>query len=162
MGQESIERLRTYLGQLPPQSQALLMREFERAIERGQDTAIATLVLEQLRKVARATVEETPPPARTEDVARILFRPLEPFLVDNNAPMRPGQIRRTSLTAVWQWLIRDGAPDQVREFETALAQVPDEGEPPEAAIRKLQFAVAGAIFQITSPSGGANQRALAR
>ena len=33
MGQTSIERLRDYLVQLPPQSQALLMREFERAIE---------------------------------------------------------------------------------------------------------------------------------
>jgi hypothetical protein len=36
MSQTSIERLRDFLGQLPPQSQALLMREFERAIERGE------------------------------------------------------------------------------------------------------------------------------
>ena len=38
MGQTSIERLREYLGQLPPASQALLMREFERAkvSRRGQ------------------------------------------------------------------------------------------------------------------------------
>ena len=34
MSQSSIERLREYLGQLPPKAQALLMREFERAIER--------------------------------------------------------------------------------------------------------------------------------
>ena len=45
MGETSIERLKEYLGQLPPASQALLIREFERAIERGQDTAVATLVL---------------------------------------------------------------------------------------------------------------------
>lgn len=45
MGQESI-------GQLARRSQALLMREFERAIERGQDMAVATLVLKRLRKVA--------------------------------------------------------------------------------------------------------------
>jgi hypothetical protein len=49
MGETSIERLKEYLGQLPQASQALLMREFERAIERGQDTAVATLVLEQLQ-----------------------------------------------------------------------------------------------------------------
>jgi len=33
MSQTSIERLRDYLAQLPPQAQALLMREFERAID---------------------------------------------------------------------------------------------------------------------------------
>jgi hypothetical protein len=168
MGQESIERLREYLGQLPPQSQALLMREFERAIERGQDTAVATLVLEQLRKVVRRPeeteeAEDTPPPApRTEDVARILFRPIEPFLVDGNVPMRPGQVRRASLTPVWQWLIRDGAPDQVYEFEKLVSALPADADPPEGAVRKLQLAVADAIFQVTSPSGGGNQRALAR
>src|SRR5262245_35971993 len=117
MGQESIERLRIYLGQLPPQSQALLMREFERAIERGQDTAVATLVLEQLRKVVRGSEGADRP--RSEDAARHLFGPLEPFLLDNNVPMRPGQIRRTSLLPMWQWLARDGAPEQVREFEAA-------------------------------------------
>jgi hypothetical protein len=166
MGQTSIERLREYLGQLPPASQALLMREFERAIERGQDTAVATLVLEQLRKVARKTGEtrkagEAPKP-RIEDVARHLFRPLEPFLVDGNVPMRPGQLRRSSITPVWQWLIRDGAVDAVHEFEKALTDLADDREPPEAALRKLQLAVADAIFQVTSPTGGGSPRTLAR
>jgi hypothetical protein len=167
MAQESLERLRMYLGQLPPQSQALLMREFERAIERGQDVAVATLVLQQLRMVVRDTDEEeaeaAPPPARTEDVARILFQPLEPFLVDGNVPMRPGQLRRSSLSPIWQWLIRDGAPDQVNDFEKVLSDLPDgDSRPPEPAVRKLQFAVADAIFRVTSPSGGADQRTLAR
>ena len=58
MSQTSIERLRDYLTQLPPQSQALLMREFERAIERGEDTTVAGFVLEQLRKVVRGSDEE--------------------------------------------------------------------------------------------------------
>src|SRR6476469_3724013 len=68
MSQTSTERLRDYLAQLPPQSQALLMREFERAIERGEDMAVATLVLEQLRKIVRRADEETQP--RTDDPAR--------------------------------------------------------------------------------------------
>jgi hypothetical protein len=167
MGQESLERLRMYLGQLPPQSQALLMREFERAIERGQDVAVATLVLQQLRMVVRAPDEEVsdteaPPPARVEDVSRILFQPLQTFLVDGNAPMRPGQIKRSSLTPVWQWLTRDGAPEQVREFEKALSGLSPDAAPPEAAVRKLQLAVADAIFRVISPSEGADQRTLAR
>ena len=120
MGQTSIERLRDYLGQLPPQSQALLMREFERAIERGEDVTVANFVLEQLRKIVRGTDEEARP--RTDDPTRLLFRPLEPFLIDGNTQPRPGQIRRASLLPVWQWLLRDGAPDQARAFEATLKQ----------------------------------------
>jgi hypothetical protein len=163
MSQTSTERLRDYLVQLPPQSQALLMREFERAIERGEDITIANFVLEQLRKVVRGTDEEARP--RTDDPARLLFRPLEPFLVEGNSQVRPGQIRRASLPPVWQWLIRDGAPDQAREFEAALARMRETGTTSslEPAVRKLQLAAADAIFKITAPvPGGDKQRALAR
>src|SRR3982075_906208 len=162
MSQTSIERLRDYLVQLPPQAQALLMREFERVIERGEDTTVATLVLEQLRKVVRGTHEARP---RTDDPARLLFRPLEPFLVEGNFPVRPGQVRRASLLPVWQWLVRDGAPDQAREFEAALAQVEETGTSSdlEPAIRKFQHAAADAICKIATPMpGGDKQRGLAR
>jgi hypothetical protein len=163
MSQTSIERLRDYLVQLPPQAQALLMREFERSIERGEDTTVATFVLEQLRKVVRGTEEEARP--RTDDPARLLFRPLEPFLVEGNQAVRPGQIRRASLLPVWQWLARDGAPDQAREFDAALARVPENGTGSdlETAVRKFQFAAADAIHKIAAPvPGGDQQRALAR
>ena len=79
--------------------------------------------------------------------------------------MRPGQIRRTSLLPVWQWLIRDGAPDQAREFEAALvAGARDRCVAElEAAIRKFQLAAAEAIFKIATPAPGDDkQRALAR
>jgi hypothetical protein len=100
---------------------------------------------------------------RTDDPARLVFRPLEPFLIDGNAATRPGQIRRASLLPVWQWLTRDGAPEQALEFEAALAKVRDSGSSSELehAIRKLQLAAADAIREITAP-GGDKQRALAR
>jgi hypothetical protein len=163
MGQTSNERLRDYLAQLPPQSQALLMREFERAIERGEDTTVATFVLEQLRKIVRGTDEEARP--RTDDPARLLFRPVEPFLVEGNLPVRPGQIRRASLLPVWQWLVRDGAQDQSRELQAALLQGPETGTTSgiEVAVRKLQLVAADAIFKIAAPvHGGDQRRALAR
>jgi hypothetical protein len=163
MSQTPIERLRDYLVQLPPQSQALLMRAFESALERGEDTAIATMVLEQLRKVVRGAADEARP--RTEDPARLLFRPLEPFLIEGNSPVRPGQVRRASLLPVWQWLIRDGAPAQAREFEAALARVTASGATSdlEPAIRKFQLGAADAICKIAAPvAGGDKQRALAR
>ena len=145
MSQTSIERLREYLAQLPPQSQALLMREFERALERGQDTAVATLVLDQLRRIVRAAEPEEDTPARSGDPARVLFQPLEPFLVDAGIPIRVGQIRRSSLHPIWQWLGPDGAPEQVREFETALVRAAD-SQADEPA-RQLQGFVADGVHQ---------------
>ena len=163
MGQTPIERLRDYLRQLPPQAQAMLMREFERAIARGEDTTVATLVIEQLRKIARAGGDETAP--RSGDLARLFFRPLEPFLVEGNAPVRLGQIRRASLVPVWQWLAREGAPQQVTVCEAALAQSGgnENSRELDAAIRKLHTAAADAILKIFSPGQGDDkQRALAR
>jgi hypothetical protein len=165
MSQTSTERLRDYLAQLPPQAQALLMREFERAIERGEDIVVATFVLEQLRKVVRGTEEDEEAPPRTDDPARLLFRPIEPFLVESNFPTRPGQIRRTSLLPVWQWLSRDGAPDQTQAFETALAEIRHSGTASglETQSRKFQHAVAEAVAKVGTPEPGDDkQRPLTR
>jgi hypothetical protein len=162
MSQTSIERLREYLAQLPPQAQALLMREFERALERGQDTAVATLVLDQLRKIVRKTEADEAPPPRTDDLSRLLFQVLEPFLVEAGAPIRVGQVRRSSLAPIWQWLGRDGAPDKLNEFEAALARMPADSEQVEALASKLQAVAAEAIFELTGPGGGDKSRALAR
>jgi hypothetical protein len=156
MGQQQIERLRDYLAQLSPQSQALLMREFERAIERGEDASVANFVLEQLRTIARAQDVGLRP--RSDNPARVLFRPLEPFLVDGNAPLRPGQIRRAALLPVWQWLQREGAPDLAHELELALSRGPETGSHVEAAIRQLQAAAAEAILKIAMPAPGTDQR----
>lgn len=162
MGQTSSERLREYLAQLPPQSQALLMREFERALERGEDTTVAAFVLGELRKVVRGGEEDIRP--RSDEPARLLFRPLEPFLAEGSAPVRPGQIRRASLPPIWQWLIREGAADQAREFQSTLAQASRTGDSRavEAAVRHMQFAAAEAILAIAGPSGGDKQRAVSR
>jgi hypothetical protein len=162
MSQTSIERLRDYLAQLPPQAQALLMREFERAIERGEDIAVATFVLAQLRQVVRGANDEARP--RTDDPARLTFRPLEPFLVEANMPVRPGQIRRASLLPIWQWLIRDGAPEAFKEFETALAQMRETATQSDLdkLVGKFQLAASEAIGKIVTPLPGDKQRALSR
>jgi len=137
------------------------MREFERAIARGEDTAVATLVLEQLRKLVRADGEDTRP--RSGDLTRLSFRPLEPFLVEGNAPARPGQVRRASLPQVWQWLVREGAPEQVKVCEDALARSGENSRELDAPIRKLQSAAADAMLKLCAPGQGDDkQRALAR
>ncbi|MBN8963312.1 MAG: hypothetical protein J0H71_19460 [Rhizobiales bacterium] len=156
MAKTTTERLREYLAQLPPKAQALLMREFERAIERGEDAAVATLVLEELRRVARSPSDDLT--ARVEDPARLAFRPLEPFLVDGNAAIRPGQIRRGSLLPVWQWLCREGAPDAARAFEAALAQPGAASSSSECnrAANAFQAAAVDAIDGVLA--GGADSR----
>ncbi|NGX95231.1 MAG: hypothetical protein G4V63_08370 [Candidatus Afipia apatlaquensis] len=160
MSQSSIERLRDYLGQLPPKAQALLMREFERAIERGEDVAVAGFVLEQLRMIVRAPTEDMTP--RADDPMRRVFRPLEPFLVESIPHIRPGQIRRSSLAPIWIWLGREGAPDAVLAYEAALAQAsaaPDIN----AAVRTMQAAASEAIANVTGAlSSGERQRTLGR
>ncbi|MBR0694954.1 hypothetical protein [Bradyrhizobium lablabi] len=160
MSQRSIERLRDYLAQLPPQSQALLIREFERAVERGEDVVLASTVLEQLRKIVRGVEEDEDTQARTDDPARLLFRPLEPFLIDTNFPTRPGQIKRSSLLPVWEWLAREGAPEAAREFESALAAARESGSM-EAAARNFQLAAADAILNAATPVDD-RQRGLSR
>jgi hypothetical protein len=170
MSQTSIERLKDYLGQLPPQSLALLMREYERAIERGEDLTVANFVLEELRKIVRASSNEVRVSgeagrARVEDPAGQAFRSLAPFLVEGNGSARPGQIRHASLLPIWQWLAREGAPDEAREFEAALAIAATAGEI-ERATRKFQLAAADKIVKIATPvpggAGGDTPRALAR
>jgi hypothetical protein len=161
MSQKSTERLRDYLAQLPPQSQALLMRELERAVERGDDVAVANLVLEQLRKIVRGAEEDERIEPRSDDPARLLFRPLEPFLAETNFPTRPGQLRRASLLPIWQWLAREGAPQAARDFEATLGVAAESG-PMEIAARKFQLAAAEAILKIAGPSQDDRQRALSR
>jgi len=161
MGKTSTERLRDYLAQLSPQSQALLMREFERAVDRGEETTVANFVLEQLRKIVRSADDEARP--RSDSPARLLFRPLEPFLVESNSPARVGQIRRASLPPVWQWVAREGAPSPASALETALSRGPENGSSPEieSAARKLQLATAEALLAATA-AGADDRRVLAR
>lgn len=160
MSQTSTERLRDYLAQLPPQSQALLMREFERSLERGEDVTVANFVLGQLRQIVRKTDE--PAPARGEEPARVVFRPLEPYLVDHGGAVRPGQIRRGSLPQIWQWLCRDGAPEQAQAFESSLNSSRNSAEVAHAT-RLMQSAVAEAIRNVTAVTPGVdNHRMLVR
>jgi len=154
MNKSSIDRLRDYLAQLPQQSQMLLLREYERAIERGEDVVVANFVLDLLRGVMRGHEDAVRP--RVEDPSRLAFKSLEPFLVDGVAAVRPGQIRRPSLLPVWQWLERD-AVDAVREFETAIADAGDNAASIERAVKKFQQAAAGAITHVLS--GGEGGRA---
>jgi len=151
MGPKSLDRLREFLAQLPPKSQALLMREFERAIERGGDDAVVgNIVLAELRKIVRAPDENTTP--RTDDPVRLLFMPVEPFLIEGTGAVRPGQIRRTSLVPTWMWLSREGAPAEVQTYEAVLKNPQVSAAEVGHAVRQMQFAASQAIEAAASGS----------
>ncbi|MBY0382555.1 MAG: hypothetical protein K2W78_11610 [Xanthobacteraceae bacterium] len=145
---EKLERLRAFLTDLPPKSQALLMREFERALDRGEDATVPNLILGELRKIVRGADEDTAP--RTDDPVRLLFAPLEPFLVDGSGPVRPGQIRRQSLSPVWLWLRREGESAETETFETAVASPRLSAAERERAVHRMQAITAEAIANATS------------
>eukprot|EP01035_Chromulina_nebulosa_P039084 gene39085-52805_t len=124
----------------------------------GEDVTVANFVLDQLRGVVRGHENAVRP--RVEDPTRLVFKSIEPFLVEGIGHVRPGQIRRASLLPVWQWLERD-APDAVRDFEAVVGASPEPSASEiERAIKKFQQAAATAIANVTS--GNAGNRGSAR
>jgi hypothetical protein len=154
---QPVDRLRDYLRQLAPAAQAMLLREFERALARGEDVAVANFVLVELRKIVRADDSSERP--RVEDLPRLVFACLDPFLTDEREP-RAGQIRRSSLDPVWLWFSKAALVDATAELERSLSA----NDGTEQAIRKFQIAASEAIAAAISPSsrGEDRSRSLAR
>jgi hypothetical protein len=97
-----VERLREYLLALKPEALALLVTELERGLLRGDDMPGAELVLNELRRTLRETGQRVP---RVGNPARLFYRPLEPFLVDDVLERRHrARVARKALTPIWQWL----------------------------------------------------------
>ena len=97
-----VERLREYLLELKPEARSLLVAELERGLLRGDDTAGAELVLNELRRSLRDAGQRSP---RIGNPARLFYQPLEPFLVDDAPEHRHhGRVARRALDPVWQWV----------------------------------------------------------
>ena len=161
----TIDRLRDYLRQLPPQATALLQAEYERVLARGQDP-VASFVLNELRAVAAPPIVPEPPavaepsmsaepPAPAEaveppDLFALVFAPVELFLVDRSDrdAVVPGQVRKSSLAPFWKWVTSDGMPTEIAELETAVVQAKTPAAV-TAAVRRFQSALTNTVTQIT-------------
>jgi hypothetical protein len=144
-GAEKIERLRHYLRELSPQARALLVAGLERSLLRGDEAAGADLVLQELRRIVREQHEGVP---RIGNSARLFFKPIEPFLVDDRGDhQHPGRIARASLDTLWTWIRRDLLPYDARiladEVSDALAAGDDRKA--EQLTRAFQDRVVAAI-----------------
>jgi flagellin-specific chaperone FliS len=143
------ERLREYLRQLTPEAQALLLREFERAAERGEQVAVANYVLTELRKILRANSSDREP--RTEHAARLFFQATDPYIVEAESGVaRAGQVRRASLTPIWTWLKSCVLTNEIASFETAVSTACDAGDNAAAdrLVRQLQLRTVEAVGSI--------------
>src|SRR5476649_754983 len=111
-GADTIERLRQFLRELSPKARSLLIGELERSLLRGDEVAGADLILQGLRQVVRDQREGAP---RISNSARLFFKPLEPFLVDDRGDHNhPGRIARSSLEMLWTWIRRDLLPEDAK------------------------------------------------
>jgi hypothetical protein len=121
MGDEPlVDRLRQFLRELKPDTQAMLIAELERSLLRGDEATGAELVLQELRRFAR---ESGRPSARAGNLARMFFQPLEPFLVDDVATHKhPGRIARVSLDPIWNWICRDLLPGEAKTMTEQVAK----------------------------------------
>ena len=166
MSQTSIERLRDYLAQLPPQSQALLMREFERAIERGEDTRRRHLRARAIaqdrargRGRGRGAAAHRRSGAAVVSSARAVSRRRQ---FSGTAGTDPPRLAAAGL-AMAQPRRRARAGARIRGGTGQGARRRRDGRLSKPPARKFQLAAAEAIVKIATPvPGDDKQRALAR
>jgi len=141
----TVERLRQFLRELSPGARSLLISELERAVLRGEEVTGADLVLQELRRIMR---EQREGALRIEDTARLLFKPLEPFLVDDRGDHKhPGRVARSSLESLWNWILRDLLPNDANDLAADVSEAMLAGDQSrtERLARIFQDRVAAAI-----------------
>lgn len=156
-GAETIERLGQYLRELSPQTRLLLIGNFERSLLGGDEAAGTDLVLHQLRGIVREQHEGAP---RVSHCARLFFKPLEPFLVDDRADHNhPGRLARSSLEMLWTWIRRDLLPEDAKHLadEVNDALLAGDASRAEHAARAFQDKAAAAI-EASLATGAADEK----
>ena len=159
----TVERLRQFLRELSPGARSLLIGELERSVLRGDEVTGADLVLQELRRIVR---EQRDGASRIENSARLLFKPLEPFLVDDRGDHKhPGRVARSSLHALWNWVQRDLLPNDANSLaeEVGEAMLAGDQAKTERLARVFQDRVAAAIeanFSIAEDDGKTRRRIL--
>ena len=164
-GAETIEKLRHYLRELPSAARALLISEFERSLLRGDESAGTDLVLQELRRIVRDQREGSP---RIGHCARLFYKPLEPFLVDDRIDHHhPGRIARNSLEMLWTWVRRDLLPEEAKVVADAVSKALLAGDEPEAerltdAFQDRVVAAIEAVFEAGAADSRLHRRTLAQ
>jgi hypothetical protein len=117
----SVDRVRDYVRRLAAPTRSRLLDELERLHLAGQDIGGSETLLAELRAEFRKGDHRHD---RLSNPPRYFFQPLEPLLVDS-APERAGcgQISRTSLAAIWEWVGHALLPALAREYDAKIRHV---------------------------------------
>ncbi len=164
-GTGTIEKLQQYLRELSPQARAMLLAALERASLSGEEVTGGDLILQQLRHIVREQREQAP---RIGNSARVFFKPLKPFLVDDEPEhQHPGRIARASLEMLWSWVRRDLLPDKAKILTDAVGEALLSGNEAKAdkLVRSFQDRACGAIAAIINDAAAdetISQRMLAQ
>lgn len=110
-------RLRAYLLTLTPQARAGLRHGLERAATES-DASRTQAVLAELRRLADDA---------DGAAARLFFRPLAPFLIDDAARRHPGWVARSSLPALWAFVCHDLVAEEAAAFTQAATEALEAG-----------------------------------
>jgi hypothetical protein len=166
-GADTIERLRQFLRELSPQARSMLIGELECSLLRGDEIANAdlanadltgaNLVLQELRHVVR---EQREAPPRIGNSARLFFKPLEPFLVDDRGDhSHPGRIARSALDTLWTWIRRDLLPDDAKTLADQIIDALVTGDQRKAdhVARTFQARVVS-VIEINLESSATDER----
>jgi hypothetical protein len=151
-GADTTERLRQFLRELTPKARSLLIGELERCMLRGEDIAGVDLVLQELRRVVREQREGAP---RVSTSARLFFKPLEPFIVDDrDNHNHPHRIARCSLDTLWTWICRDLKSAEAKSLSEQVsgALLLDSQAKAVAATRRFQDSVVTAFENHFAPA----------
>ena len=141
----TVDRLREFLRELPANSRSTLIAELERKMLAGDTIVGAELILTELRRLFRESRQTAP---RHGNAARLFYKPLEPFMVDDTAERRhPGRISRGALDSIWSWIRRDLLPDEAEKFTEAVGDVllANDASRAEFLARDFQDQVAAAL-----------------
>lgn len=141
----TVDRLREFLRELPANSRSTLIDELERRMLGGDSVAGSELILTELRRLFRESRQTVP---RHGNAARLFYKPLEPFMVDDSAERRhPGRISRGVLDSMWSWIRRDLLPDQAEKFTNAIGELllANDTTRAEFLTREFQDQVAAAL-----------------
>ncbi|HLH95987.1 MAG TPA: hypothetical protein VKW08_12815 [Xanthobacteraceae bacterium] len=124
-GGPPVERLRGYLSQLPTAKRTQLIAELESALLRGDEVPGGDLLLQEVRSSVRESAQRAP---RISQAARLFFRPLEPFLVEDQSGQKQlARLARSTLPQLWDWICRDVLPDVGNRFSDAVTHALNDG-----------------------------------
>lgn len=151
--------LRNFLGALPPEKATRLAIAVERSRLTGERGLPSGLILDGLRPTLRLFA-----PRRTPTAQRLFCEPFSDFLVDQRDFKQPGRIARSTVTALWQWLAREGLRERLSQHEAVItaAILARDTDQEENLVRHLQDEAAGALSTAftRAQAGGQEQRAL--